>query len=97
MDTPPLTLSQAKDLALENLEAIRMSLIRCVDEGMMDLEDTLHNEVLGLMDELDVLESWPEMEELIIRSKTIEHDIEAWLAMHGRTSISLVWPQIPST
>lgn len=91
----PLTLAQAKNSVLENLEVIRMSLIRCVDEGMMDLEDTLHNEVLGLMDELDVLESWPEMEELIIRAQTIEHDIEAWLAMHGRTSIALIWPQIP--
>ena len=94
MAKDPLFL-QAKDVVFENLEAIRLSLIRCVDEGMIDMEDTLYNEVLGLIDEADIVKNWGEMEELIARSKTLEQDIAAWLAMHGRTSLSLPWPRKP--
>mgnify|MGYP000626735902 CR=1 FL=1 len=86
---------EAKDLACENLEAIRMSLVRCVDEGMMDLEDSLYNQILGLLDDAAILSTWDEMEALVDKAKVLEQDIAAWLSMHGRTSYSLPWPKKP--
>ncbi|MDE3046235.1 MAG: hypothetical protein KGJ02_06285 [Verrucomicrobiota bacterium] len=84
---------KAKDIAMENLEAIRLSLARCVDEGMIDLEDLLYNEILGLIDDVSVMKTWEEMEELVAKAKIVEQDVAAWLAMHGRTSVSLPWPR----
>lgn len=83
---------ESKDIALENLEAIRLSLSLCVDEGMIDLEDELYNQLLGLIDDVYEVRNWDEMEELIAQAKVLEQDIAAWLAMHGRTSYSLPWP-----
>jgi len=84
---------EAKDLALENLEAIRMSLVQCIDEGKMDLEDSLHNQLLDLIDDVSILKTWDEMEELVAQAKVLEQDIAAWLSLHGRTSLSLPWPK----
>lgn len=86
---------KAKDLIYGNLEDIRLSLILCVDEGMMDLEDSLYNHLLDLIDDNAVLRTWDEMQALIDRAKILEQDIDAWLAMHGRTTISLTWPNPP--
>lgn len=87
---------QAKDIVHENLEVIRMSLVTCVDEGMIDLEDSLYNQVLGLFEDTFILRTWEEMDELIERAKILEQDIAAWLSMHGRSSYSLPWPKRPS-
>lgn len=86
---------EAKDTAYENLEAIGMSLVQSVDEGMVDLEDSLYNQVLGLMDDASIVSTWDEMEELIAQAKVLEQDIASWLSRHGRTSYSLSWPKRP--
>jgi hypothetical protein len=86
---------EAKDLVYENLDAIRVSLVLCVDEGMMDLEDSLYNLLLGLLDDAAILRSWDELDALVVKAKVLEQDIAAWLAMHGRTSYSLAWPKKP--
>ena len=92
-ESPKFHFLEAKDILMENLEAIRLSLVRCVDEGMMDLEDMLYNELLGLIDDISVIKTWDEMEELIAKAKVLEQDVAAWLSMHGRTSVSLPWPK----
>ena len=62
---------------------------------MIDADDNYYNELLGLMDETHIAESWDELDEVITKAKTLEIDVAAWLSGHGRTSISLPWPKKP--
>lgn len=82
----------AKKAVRDNLETLRIYLITCVDEGMIDLGDELYNEILAFIEDCGVVENWDEMLELIDKSKILEQDIDVWLALHGRTSLSLPWP-----
>ncbi len=82
----------AKQQICENLESLRLSLVLSVDEGMIDLGDTLYNQILALIEDCGVIANWDETVELIDRSKTLEDDIDVWLALHGRSSLSLSWP-----
>jgi len=84
---------EAKEDVADNLEAIQLSLIRCVDEGMIDLEDLLYNQVLDLLEDVRIVNTWDELMEIVTRAKTLEIDVAAWLSRHGRTSISLPWPK----
>ncbi len=84
----------ARLTTLENLEAIQMILIRCVNEGMIDLDDAYYNEILAFIDEANLSESWDELGEVVTRSKTLEQEIAAWLSLQGRTTVSLSWPKI---
>lgn len=84
---------EAKDLVIENLDAIQLSLIRCVEEGMIDLEDFYYNEVLALIEEAAIVSGWDELLEVVAKGKTLEIDIAAWLAHQGRTTLSLPWPR----
>ncbi len=88
-----LELFRAKETTMANLEVIRQSLLQCVDEGMIDLENVLYNQCLDLMDNGPMIETWGELEELIARAKILEQEVAAWLSLHGRTSISLPWPK----
>ncbi|HSX10590.1 MAG TPA: hypothetical protein VLF94_02600 [Chlamydiales bacterium] len=81
---------------VENLEAIQLSLSRCIDEGMIDLEDAYYNEILSLIDEATISKGWDELMEVVTKAKTLEIDVASWLASHGRTSISLPWPRRPA-
>lgn len=84
---------EARSDTIENLEAIQLSLSRCMDEGMIDLEDAYYNEILALLDEASISKSWDELMEVVAKAKTLEIDVAAWLSSHGRTSISLPWPK----
>lgn len=88
---------EAKGSAVENLEAIRINLNRCVSEGMVDPNDEYYNELLLLIDEATLSESWDQLMEVITRAKTLEIDVAAWLSGHGQTSISLPWPRPPKS
>ena len=80
---------------MDNLKAIRENLNRCVDEGMIDFEDEMYNQLLDLLDEASVSTGWSELEEVISKGKTLEIDVATFLANHGQTSLSLPWPQLP--
>lgn len=86
---------KAKGDTVENLQAIRLNLSRCIDEGMIDLEDMYYNQVLSLIDEASLSKSWDELMEVVTKAKTLEIDVAAWLAGHGQTSLSLPWPRPP--
>jgi hypothetical protein len=92
-DSKIIAFLEARDTTVENLEAIKLNLSRCIDEGMVDLEDTYYNELLSLIDEATLSEGWDELLEVVTKAKTLEIDVAAWLANHGRTSISLPWPK----
>lgn len=84
---------EAKDTVIENLEAIRLNLVQCVDEGMIDTDDAYYNEILDLLDDATIVRSWEELMEIITKAKTLEIDVAGWLSLHGRTSLSLPWPK----
>lgn len=88
-----LKLAQSKKETIENLEAIKTSLNRCIDEGMIDEDDAYYNEILGLIDDAHIVDTWEELAEIISKAKTLEVDVAAWLSYHGRLSMSLPWPK----
>ena len=94
-DPSILEFLEAKGDAVDNLKAIILNLTRCVDEGMVDLENAYYNELLSLVDEASLSGTWDELEEVITKAKTLEIDVAVWLASHGQTSISLPWPRAP--
>lgn len=86
---------EAKGDTVDNLKAIRLNLSRCVDEGMVDLEDAYYNQLNVLIDEASISETWDELMEVVAQAKTLEVDVACWLSNHGQTSISLPWPRSP--
>ncbi len=86
---------KAKGDTVENLKAIQLNLNRCVEEGMLDVEDTYYNELLSLIDEASLSKNWAELMEVVSQAKILEVDVAAWLAGHGQTSLSLPWPRPP--
>ncbi|HSX37411.1 MAG TPA: hypothetical protein VLE95_01100 [Chlamydiales bacterium] len=85
--------SIAKETVLKNLETLQMSLVQCVEEGMVDVGNNYYNEILDLLDDAHTLQGWDALEEAIARAKTLEMGIAVWLARHGRTTVSLTWPK----
>jgi hypothetical protein len=86
---------EARGDTVENLKAIQLNLSRCVEEGMADSNDDYYNQLLILIDEASLSETWDELMEVISQAKILEVDVAAWLSNHGRTSISLPWPRPP--
>ncbi|MCL4419521.1 hypothetical protein M1146_05490, partial [Patescibacteria group bacterium] len=79
---------------LDNLQALRMLLERCVDEGMLDEGESYYNELVDLVSDAEILKTWDELAEIITKAKTIEIDIDTWLSVRGNTTISMQWPSI---
>lgn len=95
-DLNKLLFLDAKEDVLENLKTIQTSLIRCIDEGMIDEEDIYYNELLDLIEEAYVVDNWDEIMEVVAKAKTLEIDVANWLARHGISQMSLLWPKNPS-
>ncbi len=83
---------QAKEAVLDNLDILQTNLETCVNQGMLDADSEYYNELLNLVEDATIVDSWDELTEIITLAKTLETDIDAWLSIHGRTSISLDWP-----
>lgn len=82
----------AKDLFYKNVLHLKTELDRCVEEGMIDEEDHYYNELLDLMAASELLSSWDELEDAVEVAKILEVDVNTWLALKGRTTVSLEWP-----
>ena len=94
-DSNILAFLESRGDTVENLEAIRLNLTRCVDDGMVDRENTYYNELLALIDEASMSKNWEELTEVISKAKSLEVDVAVWLSNHGQTSLSLPWPKPP--
>lgn len=86
-------LTKARETVIDNLEAIKNSLVRCVEDGMIDTDDYFYNEILGLLADASILRSWDELLEAVTKAKTLEIDIAAFLARKGRATLALPWPK----
>jgi len=84
---------KAKHQTHENLRLLRSILNTCTDEGMVDSGATLYNGVVSLLEEVDEVDNWGELEELVAQAKAFENDFAVWLSFHGRTSVGLEWPK----
>lgn len=93
--TKDLEFLDAKSDTVDNLKAIQVNLIHCVDEGMLDLEDEYYNQILSFIDEASISENWAELMEVVDKAKILEVDVAVWLSSHGRNSLSLPWPRVP--
>jgi|GEM_PF-1313688 hypothetical protein len=82
----------AKNAVIENLQALQFNLTRAVDQGMLDDDSNYDNLILTLIDDVEIVDSWPELAEIIFKGKTLEADIDTWLSFHGITTIGLEWP-----
>lgn len=89
-----MNFSQTKKATKENLEAIKLILDECVNEGMLDTDAHFYNEILDFLSEAHLAKSFPELQEVISQAKLLEMDIDAWLSRKGRTTLSLEWPVI---
>lgn len=78
----------------ENVEALRIEIVRCTDAGMKDYESVLYNEICSLEEELESIDNEIELDEIITSAKTIEKKIDLWLASQGKSTMSLPWPSI---
>jgi len=88
---------KAKDLCVANLNSLKSSLIQCVDEKRVDMEESLYDQVLVCLEGASLMESWEEIEQLIFHAKILEEEIDGWLSIHELTSYSLTWPKKPSS
>jgi hypothetical protein len=83
----------AQKAVLENLETIQISLTRSIEEGLIDREDNYYNEILRLIESVGGVDNWDDLMRAVVRARTVEMDIAAWMSRHGRNTISLTWPK----
>jgi hypothetical protein len=93
-ESPKAKLFKDKEDTVENLEAIQMVLQQCINDGMLDENAHFYNEILVLIDEASLVKADPELDEVISKAQTLETDIDAWLSMHRRETLSLTWPRL---
>lgn len=80
-----------KKKTLENLELLRERVAILTEQGFLDEDAALYNELLDLKDEVDLAKTQEEIAEAIERGKGIEETLDAWAALHGRSSLCLDW------
>jgi len=85
---------KAKDQVIDNLETLQVLLDDYTEEGLLDPESVIYNELLAILDEADLSEGNPELAEVIVRGKELEHNLDTWLSMHGGNSMELTWPKL---
>ncbi len=85
---------EAREETLENIDLLKETLETCVDAGMLDPGEAFHNQLLDLVDETVIAKGYPELAEVISQARTIETDLEGWLASRGSSTIGLSWPKI---
>lgn len=93
-DPKELQFIEDKEETLDCLETLQEWLDACLDSGMHDVEEAMHNQILDLIEDTKIAKSKPQLEEVIVQARTIERDLDAWLSQKGRTTLSLDWPRL---
>lgn len=84
---------EARDICVTNLKSLQAAMDQSRDDKRIDLADDLYNQTQVCLDGAPLLETWEEIEDLIVQAKILEQEIDAWLSMHELTSYSLSWPK----
>ena len=92
-DKTELFLQKREDV-LNNFAILHFDLDKCIEMGMIDSESVLYNRIDSLINEIKIVNTIDELEELITLSKAIEMQIDAWLVSQGETTMSLSWPSL---
>lgn len=85
---------KAKELVIENLETLQFRISNYEDQGMIDEGSTLYNEAISIIDQTELCHSFAELDEMIIKGKEVEHNIDTWVSLHGGSTYELTWPVI---
>lgn len=85
-------LKEACHQTAENLNAMSVQLDACINSGMTDYSSQYYNSLNELQDDIELIKTWDELDEIIIRAKTLENDFDTWLSLKGRSTIGLIWP-----
>lgn len=83
-----------QDQVIENLETLKINLENCEDLGMLDMDETIYNELVDLIEDARAADNLENLSELITRAKTIESNIDSWYSKEGLTNVELSWPLI---
>jgi len=84
-----------KEDTIVNLETIRMTLNECIDEGILDEDSDVYNEVIELIDQAKLIKTYPELADVIAKAKKIETGVDGWLSRKLRETVSISWVKIP--
>lgn len=83
-----------KEQVIDILEDLQSMIVQCEDQGMLDPNSTLYNELLVIMDEAKYANNLEELDEVITKGKELEYNVESWLARHGGSTLELNWPNL---
>jgi hypothetical protein len=83
----------AKEEVMDNLETLQMRISSCQDQGMLDPSSSLYNEAVILFEDAEAIETAGELEEIIVKAKEMEHNIDTWISLHGGSTMELHWPR----
>ncbi len=84
-----------KEDTIVNLETIRMTLNECIDEGILDEDSDVYNELIELIDQAKLIKTYPELADVIAKAKKIETGVDGWLSRKLRETVSISWVKIP--
>lgn len=83
-----------KDLVIENLRTLKISLEDLVDVGFSDPNDVIYNELLSMIDDAKGSDSELALSEVIERARVIETKLDSFYSHEGIETTELSWPQI---
>ncbi len=84
----------AKGDVLENLEALEVRLGACEDQGLIEAENMLYNEVADLLTLSKDVKDFEDLKSIIYKSQEVERSVDAFLAERGYSTMSLEWPNL---
>ena len=89
-------LIKTKQEIIDNLDLLIAKLNDCTTMGMRDLNARLYNQILSLQEDVGALDSYEELNTIIIRAKAVETEIDGWLATQGESTLGIEWPVVVS-
>lgn len=86
---------EAKAQTIETSKDLQVLLATCLAMGMKDHGSRFHNSIIGFLEDFREISTENELREILLKAKTVEKDLSAWLSMQGKTTVSLNWPSPP--
>lgn len=90
----PKAFEDMKDLVIDNIDIIRTKIDICTNSGLVDEKSQMHNLAYELREDIDEIESYAELEEIVNKCKTMEITLDRYLGAKGQSTIALEWPNI---